>query len=36
MRQNRTNLFLGSFLILIGAWLVISPAGASVQTWIRS
>ena len=34
MRQNRTNLFLGVLLILIGAWLVISRQVPAVQHWL--
>ena len=34
MRQNRTNLFLGVLLILIGAWLVITRQVPSVQEWV--
>jgi len=34
MRQNRTNLFLGILLILIGGWLVITRQVPSVQNWI--
>src|SRR5512138_91842 len=34
MRQNRTNLFLGLLLVLIGVWLVISRQVPSVQHWI--
>lgn len=34
MRQNRTNLFLGILLILIGAWLVITRQVPAVQNWL--
>jgi hypothetical protein len=34
MRQNRTNLFLGILLILIGGWLVLSRQVPAVQNWI--
>ena len=34
MRQNRTNLFLGILLILIGGWLVITRQVPAVQNWI--
>lgn len=34
MRQNRTNLFLGLLLILIGAWLVVTRQVPSVQNWL--
>jgi hypothetical protein len=34
MRQNRTNLFLGILLILIGAWLVLSRQVPSLQNWL--
>ena len=34
MRQNRSNLFLGVLLILLGAWLVISRQVPSVQEWL--
>jgi hypothetical protein len=34
MRQNRTNLFLGILLILIGAWLVITRQVPAVQDWL--
>jgi len=34
MRQNRTNLFLGVLLILIGAWLVVTKQVPAVQDWI--
>lgn len=36
MRQNRTNLFLGVLLILIGAWLVITRQVPAVQDWIAT
>ena len=35
MRQNRTNLFLGVLLILIGAWLVVTRQVPAVQNWIE-
>lgn len=34
MRQNRTNLFLGILLILIGAWLVVTRQVPAVQDWL--
>jgi hypothetical protein len=34
MRRNRTNLFLGLLLVLIGAWLVITRQVPAVQQWI--
>ncbi len=34
MRQNRTNLFLGLLLILIGGWLIITRQVPAVQNWI--
>ncbi len=34
MRQNRSNLFLGILLILIGAWLVVSRQVPAVQEWL--
>jgi hypothetical protein len=34
MRQNRTNLFLGILLILIGAWLVVTRQVTAVQNWL--
>jgi hypothetical protein len=34
MRQNRTNLFLGILLILIGGWLVITRQVPEVQDWL--
>jgi hypothetical protein len=34
MRQNRTNLFLGVLLILIGAWLVVTRQVPALQEWI--
>jgi hypothetical protein len=34
MRQNRTNLFLGILLILIGAWLVLTRQVPSLQNWL--
>jgi len=34
MRQNRTNLFLGILLILIGAWLVITRQVPAIQNWL--
>lgn len=34
MRQNRTNLFLGVLLILIGIWLVVTRQVPSVQNWL--
>lgn len=35
MQQNRTNLFLGLLLILIGGWLVLTRQVPSVQNWIN-
>jgi hypothetical protein len=35
MRQNRTNLFLGILLILIGGWLVVTRQVPGVQNWIE-
>jgi hypothetical protein len=34
MRQNRTNLFLGVLLILIGIWLVVTRQVPAVQNWL--
>ncbi|HUE99620.1 MAG TPA: hypothetical protein VMN99_10225, partial [Anaerolineales bacterium] len=34
MRQNRTNLFLGILLILIGGWLVVTRQVPAVQDWL--
>jgi hypothetical protein len=34
MRRNRTNLFLGLLLVLIGVWLVISRQVPALQHWI--
>jgi hypothetical protein len=34
MRQNRTNLFLGVLLILIGGWLVLTRQVPELQEWI--
>lgn len=34
MQQNRTNLFLGILLILIGAWLVVTRQVPAVQNWL--
>jgi len=34
MRQNRSNLFLGVLLILIGAWLVVTRQVPAVQEWL--
>ena len=34
MRQNRTNLFLGILLILIGGWLVVTKQVPAIQNWI--
>ena len=34
MRQNRTNLFLGILLILIGGWLVLSRQVPALQNWM--
>jgi len=36
MKQNRSNLFLGLLLILLGAWLVISRQVPSVQAWMEN
>lgn len=35
MRQNRSTLFLGLLLILIGAWLVVSRQVPAVQEWLQ-
>jgi len=35
MRQNRSNLFLGLLLILIGAWMVFTHQVPEVQTWLN-
>jgi hypothetical protein len=35
MRQNRTNLFLGILLILIGAWLVATRQVPALQNWLE-
>jgi hypothetical protein len=35
MRQNRTNLFLGILLILIGAWLVATRQVPGLQNWLE-
>ncbi len=34
MRRNRTNLFLGLLLVLIGVWLVITRQVPSLQHWL--
>jgi hypothetical protein len=34
MRQNRSTLFLGVLLILLGAWLVVSRQVPAVQHWL--
>ncbi len=34
MRRNRTNLFLGLLLVLIGVWLVITRQVPTLQHWI--
>ena len=34
MRQNRSNLFLGLLLILIGGWMVVTRQVPSVQAWL--
>ena len=34
MRQNRTNLFLGVLLILIGGWLVATRQVPALQNWL--
>lgn len=34
MRQNRSNLFLGVLLILIGIWLVVTRQVPAVQEWL--
>jgi hypothetical protein len=34
MRQNRSNLFLGLLLILIGGWMVVTRQVPSVQNWL--
>ncbi len=35
MRQNRSSLFLGVLLILLGAWLVVSRQVPAVQEWLN-
>lgn len=34
MRQNRTNLFLGVLLVLIGVWLVVTRQVPAIQNWL--
>lgn len=34
MRRNRTNLFLGLLLVLIGVWLVVSRQVPALQHWL--
>lgn len=34
MRRNRTNLFLGLLLVLIGAWLLVSRQVPAIQDWL--
>ena len=34
MRQNRSTLFLGILLILVGAWLVLSNQVPALRTWL--
>ena len=34
MQRNRTNLFLGLLLILIGAWLVVSQQVPALRDWL--
>jgi hypothetical protein len=34
MRQNRSNLFLGVLLILLGAWLVVTRQVPAVREWL--
>jgi hypothetical protein len=34
MRQNRSNLFLGFLLILIGVWLMVTRQVPSIQEWL--
>jgi hypothetical protein len=34
MRQNRSNLFLGFLLILLGSWMVVTKQVPAVQHWI--
>src|SRR5512133_947951 len=34
MRRNRTNLFLGLLLVLIGVWLVITRQVPAIQHWL--
>jgi peptidoglycan/LPS O-acetylase OafA/YrhL len=36
MRQNRTNLFLGVLLVLIGVWLVVTRQVPAIQDWLDS
>ncbi len=35
MRRNRTNLFLGLLLVLIGVWLVVSRQVPALQHWLN-
>ncbi len=36
MRQNRTNLFLGVLLVLVGLWLVVTRQVPAIQDWLDS
>jgi hypothetical protein len=34
MRRNRTNLFLGLLLVLVGVWLVVTRQVPAIQNWL--
>lgn len=36
MRQNRTNLFLGFLLIVIGGWMILTNQVPAIREWITS
>jgi len=36
MRQNRSNLFLGFLLILVGGWMILTHQVPSIHEWIQS
>jgi hypothetical protein len=36
MRQNRSNLFLGLLLILVGGWMLLTNQVPSIHEWIQS
>ena len=36
MRQNRTNLFLGFLLILVGGWMIVTNQVPAIHEWIQS